>query len=130
MQLHIISHYRDRRERAPDPRPPEPPPPPSSFFRPLPSDLAAAAALAMMKGGIEAECSIILLFPWGKAERERRDGGKKRNFVRSAEGERRGREGERARAKLFSHKSGYGDLRSANRIRVTHTRCAAGWRVK
>ena len=104
MQLHIISHYRDRRERAPDPRPPEPPPPPSSFFRPLPSDLAAAAALAMMKGGIEAECSIILLFPWGKAERERRDGGKKRNFVRSAEGEARARGGASKSKAVFTQK--------------------------
>ena len=55
------------------------------------------------------------IVPMGKAERERErersgEGGKKRNFVSRVEGE-------RARAKLFSHKSGYGDLRSANRIR-------------
>ena len=82
-------------------------PPSSSFFRPaslppsLPSDLPpSAAALAMMKGGIEAECSIIPLFPGekrnGEGGREReagREGGKKRNFVRNAWD---GRAGERA----------------------------------
>ena len=40
----------------------------------------------MMKGGIEAECSIILLFPWGKQrererEREREVGREERNGI-------------------------------------------------
>ena len=63
---------------------------PARFPPSLPSDLppsaaAAAAALAMMKGGIEAECSIIPLFPREKRNGEAgREGGKIRNFVRSA----------------------------------------------
>ena len=108
-------------------------PPSSSFSRPaslppsLPSDLppsAAAAALAMMKGGIEAECSIIPLFPREKRNGEAgREGGKKRNFVRSA---RDGLAGGRSRESCFQTKvqkwprlaataDGGDDIRFANR---------------